>query len=47
VTHPIAVQLLGGAPVDLGLTTGAVTVLDDFGSTNDAVIDVINLGTVP
>jgi hypothetical protein len=46
VTHPIAVQLLGGAPVDLGLTTGAVTVLDDFGSTNDAVIDVINLGTV-
>jgi len=47
VTHPIAVQLLGGAPVDLGLTTGAVTLLDDFGSTNDAVIDVINLGTVP
>jgi Putative phage tail protein len=47
VTHPIAVQLLGGAAVDLGLTTGAVTVLDDFGSTNDAVIDVINLGTVP
>jgi hypothetical protein len=47
VTHPIAVQLLGGAPVDLGLTTGAVTVSDDFGSTNDAVVDIINLGTVP
>ena len=47
VTHPIAVQLLSGAPLDLGLTTGAVTVSDDFGSTNDAVMDVINLGTVP
>jgi hypothetical protein len=47
VTHPIAVQLLSGTPVDLGLTTGAVTVSDDFGSTNDAIMDVINLGTVP
>jgi len=44
--HPIAAQLLIGS-TDLGLTTGAVTVSDDFGSTNDAVIDVINLGTVP
>ena len=34
-------------PVDLGLLTGAVTLSDDFGSTNDAVVDVINLGTVP
>jgi Putative phage tail protein len=47
VIHPIAAQLLGGAPVDLGLTTGAATVFDDFGSTNDAVMDVINLGTAP
>ena len=47
VTHPIAVQLLSGTPLDLGLTTGAVTVSDDFGSTNDAVGDIINLGTVP
>jgi hypothetical protein len=47
VTHPIAVQLLSGTPLDLGLTTQAVTVSDDFGSTNDAVVDVINLGTVP
>jgi hypothetical protein len=47
VTHPIAVQLLSATPLDLGLTTQAVTVSDDFGSTNDAVVDVINLGTVP
>ncbi|MGC2783530.1 MAG: phage tail protein [Roseiarcus sp.] len=47
VTHPIAVQLLTGTPLDLGLTKQAVTVSDDFGSTNDAVVDVINLGTVP
>jgi hypothetical protein len=45
--HPIGAVLLGGSPADLGLTTGAVTLSDDFGSTNDAVIDVINLGTVP
>jgi hypothetical protein len=38
---------LTGTPLDLGLTTGAVTVSDDFGSTNDSVVDVINLGTVP
>jgi hypothetical protein len=38
---------LVGSPVDLGLITGAVTLSDDFGSTNDAVVDVINLGTVP
>lgn len=47
VVHPIAAQLLLGSPVDLGLTTGAVTISDDFGSTNDALVDVINLGTVP
>ncbi len=47
VINPIGAQLLLGSPVDLGLTTGAVTLSDDFGSTNDAVIDVINLGTVP
>ena len=47
VTYPIAVQLLSGLPVDCGLTTAALTVSDDFGSTNDAVADVINLGTVP
>ena len=46
VVNPIAAQLLLGSPVDLGLTTGAVTLSDDFGSTNDAVVDVINLGTV-
>jgi hypothetical protein len=47
VINPIAAQLLLGSPVDLGLITGAVTLSDDFGSTNDAVVDVINLGTVP
>jgi len=47
VTHPIATQLLSGTPVDLGLITGAVSVSDDFGSTSDAVVDVINLGTAP
>jgi hypothetical protein len=47
VTHPIGAQLLTGTPVDLGLITGAVTVSDDFGSTNDSVVDVIALGTVP
>jgi len=47
VTHPIAAQLLTGTPVDLGLITGAVTVSDDFGSTNDSVVDVMALGTVP
>jgi hypothetical protein len=47
VIHPIAVQLLSGTSLNLGVTTGAVTVSDDFGSTNDAVMDVINLGTVP
>ena len=47
VIHPIAAQLLSGTPLDLGLTTGAVSISDDFGSTNDAVVDVINLGTVP
>jgi hypothetical protein len=45
--HPIAVLLLAGSPVNLGLTTGAVSLSDDFGSTNDAVVDVVNLGTVP
>ena len=47
VVHPIAAPLAAGSPVDLGLTTGAVTLSDDFGSTNDAVVDIINLGTVP
>jgi hypothetical protein len=47
VTHAIATQLLSGTPLDLGLITGAVSVSDDFGSTNDAVVDVINLGTAP
>jgi hypothetical protein len=47
VVNPIAAQLLARSPADLGLLTGAVTVSDDFGSTNDAVVDVINLGTVP
>jgi hypothetical protein len=47
VVHPIAALLLLGSPVDLGLITSAVTLSDDFGSTNDAVVDVINLGTVP
>jgi hypothetical protein len=46
VTHPIAQALLSGN-VDLGLITGAVIVSDDFGSTNDAVVDVVVLGTVP
>ena len=32
---------------ELDTTTGALTLSDDFGSTNDAVVDVINLGTVP
>ena len=47
VINPIAAQLLLGSPVDLGLTTGGVTLSDDFGSVNDAVADVINLGTIP
>ena len=47
VINPIAAQLLLGSPVDLGLLTSAVTLSDDFGSINDAVVDVINLGTVP
>ena len=47
VINPIAAQLLLASPVDLGLTTGAITLSDDFGSTNDAVLDIINLGTVP
>jgi hypothetical protein len=47
VINPIAAQLLLGGPVDLGVVTGAVTLSDDFGSTNDAIVDVINLGTVP
>jgi hypothetical protein len=47
IPHPIAVQLLSGTPVDLGLATGFASVSDDFGSTNDTVGDVINLGTVP
>jgi hypothetical protein len=47
VVHPIAVQLQNGAPIDFGLTTSALTLSDDFGSTNDAIMDVINLGTVP
>ena len=46
VSHPIAQALMAGN-VDLGLITGAVTASDDFGSINDAVVDVINLGTVP
>ena len=46
VSHPIALALMAGN-VDLGLITGAVTASDDFGSINDAVVDVINLGTVP
>ena len=47
VTHSIEAQLLTGTPVDLGLITSAVTVSDDFGSTNDSVVDVIALGSVP
>ena len=46
VSHPIALALMAGN-VDLGLITGAVTASDDFGSINDAVVDVINLETVP
>jgi hypothetical protein len=47
VTHPIAVQLLSGTPLDLGLVTSFASATDDFGSTNDSVVDVISLGTVP
>jgi hypothetical protein len=45
--NPIAALLLAGSPIDLGLTTGAISLSDDFGSTNDAVVDVVDLGTVP
>jgi hypothetical protein len=41
---PIAAQLLAGSPVDLGPITGAISVSDDFGSTNDAVSQTIDLG---
>jgi hypothetical protein len=49
VAHPIAAQLQGGVAVDLGLTTAAVTVSDDFGqaAVSDPVVDIIDLGTAP
>jgi hypothetical protein len=45
--HPIAIALLSGAALDLGAVTGFASITDDFGSTNDPVVDLINLGTVP
>ena len=47
VDHPIAAQLLGGFPLDLGQVASAPTVADDFGSmAPDPVVDVIDLGTI-
>ena len=47
VDHPIAAQLFGGFPLDLGQVASAPTVADDFGSmAPDPVVDVIDLGTI-
>ena len=43
VSHPIALALMAEERRSWSLT-GAATASDDFGSINDAVVDVINLG---
>jgi hypothetical protein len=45
---PIALQLLGGLPVDLGLVTLLPAAADDFGTAGaGAVLSAINLGSAP
>jgi hypothetical protein len=49
-SHPIAIQLQSGSPVDLGQVSAAPTITDDFGGVADAigaVIDLGNFGVVP
>ena len=49
-THPIAIQLQSGSPVDLGAVNAAPTISDDFGQITQAVgitIDLGNFGVVP
>jgi hypothetical protein len=43
-THPIAIQLQSGSPLDLGQINAAPTIVDDFGEVADAVGDIIDLG---
>ena len=44
LADPIATQLLGGFPVDLGNVTTTASVLDDFGNAVTASSAVIDLG---
>ncbi|MGD0722269.1 MAG: phage tail protein [Roseiarcus sp.] len=44
---PIAAQLAGGLPVDLGGVGATAAVLDDFGSTLGALTSAIDLGGTP
>jgi hypothetical protein len=44
---PIAAQLVGGLPLDLGLVSAANAVSDDFGSTIGALLSAIDLGGTP
>ena len=43
-SHPIAIQLHSGVPLDLGQVNVTPTVLDDFGPVSQAVGDIIDLG---
>ena len=43
-SHPIAIQLQSGAPLDLGPVNVAPTISDDFGGVAHAVGDIIDLG---
>jgi hypothetical protein len=44
---PIAAQLVGGLPLDLGLVTATAVVFDNFGSTIGALLSAIDLGGTP
>ena len=45
-SHPIAIQLHSGVPLDLGQVNVAPTISDDFGPVAQTVSDVIDLGVL-
>ena len=45
-THPIAIQLQSGVPLDLGQVNVTPGISDDFGGVVDAIGDVIDLGAL-
>ena len=43
-SHPIAIQLHSGVPLDLGAVIDAAAITDDFGGVSETVGDIIDLG---